>query len=170
MLTPRSPAGFRDLHGQLLKRDVALYVSTTVPTLSKAIASRLSEETDLWERRVEYLFGRVDAFLSQPAQTVDLGIEWVCPGKVMRGYSVSIFGEGSAGKSTLAEDIAVGLVSGIEVVPGWAPRESRRHRILRDLGAFYSQPIIVKAPPAVTFHKVKSHKTAKPPVLDYSEG
>jgi RecA-family ATPase len=42
-------------------------------------------------------------------------------GRVLRGRTVSFFGAGGAGKSTLADGLALSLASGVGVVPMWVP-------------------------------------------------
>lgn len=83
-----------------------------------------------WARRVTYLIGRAKqsnagnsngTFSTREVPRLVAPAAFVFPGRLRTGRSISIFGPGSAGKTTLVDGLIVSACSGKEIIPGWVP-------------------------------------------------
>jgi hypothetical protein len=90
-----------------------------------------------WGRRIVYLIERSRAanagsnngtFSIKGRPVVTAPPPYVFEGRMREGRTISIFGAGSAGKTTLVDGLIASACSGIEIVPGWIP--SRQYRTL----------------------------------------
>jgi hypothetical protein len=128
---PGHPAAFGDLDGHVLLRRIGLIGGTAVSGAARDLATRLGGEVEDWARRLDYLTARVlraAAGVAEEAVFLDLpeppdASPWLIDRRLRRGRTISLFGPGSAGKSTLADGLAVGLATGCEIVPEWRPVE-----------------------------------------------
>lgn len=126
---PGHPEAFGDLDAHVLARRISLVGGTAANAAARDLANRLGGEATAWLRRLDYLAAKVLRAAVGPGEEAIFegepepppGSPWLIPGRLRRGRTISLFGPGSAGKSTLADGIAVGLATGVEVVPEWAP-------------------------------------------------
>lgn len=128
---PKSPAAFRDLDGYLLARNVWLY-GRNLEALAGTIAARAgaSGSRDEWLRRLDYLIARA-VREAQGSTVTEVAISgaverpaaspYVFAGRVRAGRTCSLFGPGSAGKTTISSGLIVSMDTGREIVPGWVP-------------------------------------------------
>lgn len=90
-----------------------------------------------WSRRLVYLIERArhanagannGTFSITGRPVVTAPPPYVFDGRMREGRTMSIFGPGSAGKTTLVDGLIASACSGYEVVPGWRP--TRRFKTL----------------------------------------
>lgn len=125
----KAPTAFRDLGGYLLARNVWLY-GRNLEALAMAIAGRTSETKQDWLTRLDYLVARAirevqgstssEMSISGPIQRPSAS-PYVFAGRVRAGRTCSLFGPGSAGKTTIVAGMVVSLDTGVEIIPGWVP-------------------------------------------------
>lgn len=136
---PEHDAAFDDLGGYVLSRSVSIFGGRSLAEVSKALVARLGESDEDWTRRIDYLCaramrevqGREDGRLAidgRPTRPSPVG--YVFAGRVRQGRTVSLFGPGSSGKTTIAAGLAVSLSSNTVIVPGWWPTRAYRVGVL----------------------------------------
>jgi hypothetical protein len=129
VFAPGEPGAFADLGGRVLSRQTGLFGGTNLSGLSKDLASRLRGDPSIWARRLDYLAARVVQDGTPPGSTEDfVGVPtkpdvpaFVFDRRVRKGRTISLFGPGSAGKTTIADALLVSLATGREIIPGWVP-------------------------------------------------
>ena len=129
---PGHANAFGDLGGYVLSRTVGLYGGSNLRQLADALAHRVGGPLEEWMRRLDYLAVRAMRELQLSTASVTLTglperpgkVEYVFDGRLRRGRTLSLFGPGSAGKTTLTDGLIASATSGLEIVPGWSP--SRR--------------------------------------------
>jgi hypothetical protein len=123
-------AAFGDLDGYVMSRSVGVFGGRNLVELTKGLAVRLGASEDDWARRLDYLNTRALRELQANAGdrlTVDgspprpAGVRFVFAGRVRLGRTISLFGPGSSGKTTIAAGLVVSLTAGVEIIPGWLP-------------------------------------------------
>lgn len=132
VFAPGRREAFADLEGYVLARSAGLFGGTNLRTLARELSTRLGGEDADWSRRLDYLAqramrdgadtGEVVTFTGRPGKPETP--VYVFAGRARQGRTMSLFGPGSAGKTTLADGLAVSASAGVEIVPGWHP--SRR--------------------------------------------
>lgn len=90
-----------------------------------------------WGRRIVYLIERArlanagannGTFSISAKPIVAIPPPYVFDQRIREGRTVSIFGPGSAGKTTLVDGLIASACSGREIIPGWRP--TRQYRVL----------------------------------------
>jgi RecA/RadA recombinase len=122
-------AAFRDLNHQVFTRTVSLFGGLNLRQAVDTLARRLGGTAEEWTRRLDYLTARAlrELQAASPGCTLVGSIErptgtaQVFGGRLRAGRTISLFGPGSSGKTTIAEGLAVSLSTGLEVIPGWMP-------------------------------------------------
>jgi hypothetical protein len=101
------------------------------------LAKTLGGSDSDWDRRVTYLIAKAKqanagtgngTFSTTGVPKVATPPPFVFQGRMRTGRTMSIFGPGSAGKTTIVDGLIVSACSGTEVVPGWRP--SRQYACL----------------------------------------
>jgi hypothetical protein len=133
---PGHPGAFGDLDGHVLARSVGLFGGANLAAVTKALEARIGTRAEDWARRLDYLVARtlrevqgsgaetmaIDGEVSRPA-----GGAYVFEGRLRAGRTASLYGPGSAGKTTIADGLVVSAISGVTIIPGWLP--TRRFRV-----------------------------------------
>jgi hypothetical protein len=123
------PEAFADLDDYVLARIAGLFGGTNLRSLARDLVQRLGGNEQEWLRRLDYLAQRtmregagaseVITFTGRPAKPT--APMFVFEGRVRSARTISLFGPGSAGKTTIADALAVSACTGYEVLPGWVP-------------------------------------------------
>ena len=129
VFAPGAPGGFKDLGGLLLSRQAGIFGGSNLNGLAQDCASRLSGNPADWARRLDYLAQRVVQDGTEAGSTEDFtGVPckpdvpvYVFEGRMRKGRTISLFGPGSAGKTTIADALLVSASTGYEIIPGWRP-------------------------------------------------
>jgi hypothetical protein len=130
VFAPGNPRAFGELGDLILSRSIGLYGGTNQKRVIDELGERLGGDLHQWARRIDYLAART----IRETQAGSAGVV-VLTGRPERpepmpqaiagilpvGRTISLYGPGSAGKTTLADGLIVSLRSGVEVVPGWLP-------------------------------------------------
>lgn len=127
---PGHGAAFGDLDGFVMSRSVGVFGGTNLRQLAKALEDRLGTSDEDWGRRPDYLTTRgvrelqanaadETTFDGEPQKPT--GGAYAFEGRIRCGRTVSLFGPGSSGKTTIAEGLEASARSGEVVVPGWRP-------------------------------------------------
>ena len=125
---PGRPEAFSDLDGYVLARTAGIFGGTNLRALAVELAKRLGGAEAEWSRRLDYLAQRsmrdgaedeVAVFTGRPGKPA--APVYVFEGRMRAGRTVSLFGPGSAGKTTLADGLAVSACTGREIIPLWRP-------------------------------------------------
>lgn len=83
-----------------------------------------------WSRRITYLIARAKqanagasngTFSTVKVPRLTAPAAFVFAGRLRFGRTISIFGPGSAGKTTIVDGLIVAACSGTEIIPGWVP-------------------------------------------------
>jgi hypothetical protein len=137
---PEHDQAFGDLDGQVLTRSVGLFGGTNLQQLTQTLEKRLGGAADEWTRRCDYLITRTVREVQIAVQGVvftdfanaatPLSTDFVFRGRQRAKRTMSLFGPGSSGKTTLTDALAVSLASGVTIVPDWEPTCVRRVGIL----------------------------------------
>ena len=94
------------------------------------LSAMLGANKEDWDRRLTYLIEmakRANAgtgngtFSTTVAPKVSAAQPWAFHGRIREGRTMSLFGPGSAGKTTIVSGLVVSACSGTEVIPGWRP-------------------------------------------------
>jgi hypothetical protein len=127
---PHHPAAFPDLDDYVLARSVGIFGGRNMTDLVKSLTLRLGAEEETWTRRLDYLCTRSLRELQATRQERvaieglpgrPVAVRYVFEGRLRVGRTISLFGPGSSGKTTITAGLVVSLTSGREVVPGWLP-------------------------------------------------
>jgi hypothetical protein len=123
------PDTFADLGSYALCRSVGLFGGTKLGALAKELGTRLGEKPEVWMKRLDYLIQRSVRESQAASETLSItgvperpnGHQWLFHGRMRVGRTLSLFGPGSAGKTTIADGLALSACTGQEIIPGWAP-------------------------------------------------
>ena len=123
------PDTFADLGSYALCRSVGLFGGTKLGALAKELAARVGEKPEVWTRRLDYLIQRAVRESQAASETLSItgvperpnGHQWLFHGRMRVGRTLSLFGPGSAGKTTIADGLALSACTGREIIPGWVP-------------------------------------------------
>jgi hypothetical protein len=133
---PKHQAAFPDLGGFVFRRSIGIYGGTNFASLLKGLTKTLGGSEIDWQRRIDYLITKAMAN-GHSNEIIIAGVPpeldappHVFEGRCRMGRSISFFGPGSAGKTTLADGLAVSLATGYPIVPGWNPVRQMRVGIL----------------------------------------
>lgn len=124
---PNHAASFPDLGGYVFRRSIGIHGGANFAAIIKTLSQTLGGSPLDWQRRIDYLLAKAEG--TQPADEIIIaGLPeelaappYVFEGRCRIGRTISFFGPGSAGKTTLADGLAVSLATGYEIVPGWTP-------------------------------------------------
>ena len=129
VFAPRAADSFSDLGGLILSRHAGIFGGSNLGGLSQDLAVRLGSDAKAWARRLDYLAQRVvldgvadgssEDFEGTPPKP-DAPV-YVFEGRMRQGRTISLFGPGSAGKTTIADALLVSASTGREIVPDWRP-------------------------------------------------
>ena len=130
------PDTYADLGNYALCRSVGLFGGTKLNALAKELGARIGEKPEVWTKRLDYLIQRAVKESQAASETLSItgvperpnGHQWLFHGRMRVGRTLSLFGPGSAGKTTLADGLALSACTGEEIIPGWRPE--RRFPVL----------------------------------------
>lgn len=129
---PGHDTAFKDLGDFVFNHSIGTTGGTNFNAAVKRLTDTLGGAKLDWERRITYLVARArDAnaggnngtFSTMGVPAVAKAPPFVFEGRVRLGRTVSLFGPGSAGKTTIADGLIVSACSGVEIVPGWVPTD-----------------------------------------------
>jgi hypothetical protein len=133
---PNHAAAFPDLGGYVFRRSIGIHGGTNFTSVVRALTDTLGGSNLDWQRRLDYLLAKAEGTTPED-EIVISGIPeelsappYVFEGRCRIGRTISFFGPGSAGKTTLADGLVVSLATGFEIVPGWKPVRQMRVGIL----------------------------------------
>lgn len=123
------PDTYADLGSYALCRSVGLFGGTKLGALAKELAARIGEKPEVWTKRLDYLIQRAVREAQAASETLSItgvperpnGHQWLFHGRMRVGRTLSLFGPGSAGKTTIADGLALSACTGREIIPGWMP-------------------------------------------------
>jgi hypothetical protein len=127
---PNHVNAFGDLDWLVFSHSVGANGGTNFNTCVSRLTETLGGAKLDWARRIVYLIGRAKqanaganngTFSTMSFQRVEQQPPFVFNGRIREGRTMSIFGPGSAGKTTLVDGLIVAACSGHEIVPGWMP-------------------------------------------------
>jgi hypothetical protein len=124
-----APGGFKDLGGLLFSRHCGLFGGTNLKGVAADCVARLGrDDVQVWGRRLDYLAQRVvlDGATGTERDFTGLPAKPTAPAfvfekRVRVGRTISLFGPGSAGKTTIADALLVSALTGVEIIPTWRP-------------------------------------------------
>jgi hypothetical protein len=130
--------GFLDLGGLVCRRSISIYSELSIQRIAKDASEVTKTDQETWRRRIDYLIARAIENTQDTEQIVRVlnkptrpdKIEWVLWGRLARGRTISLFGPGAAGKSTLADGIGLSLAAGKMILPGWVPSSVEKVMLL----------------------------------------
>jgi hypothetical protein len=133
-----APGGFKDLGGLLFSRHCGLFGGTNLKGVAADCVARLGRgDAQLWGRRLDYLAQRVvlDGSTGTERDFTGLPAKPTAPAfvfekRVRVGRTISLFGPGSAGKTTIADALLVSALTGVEIIPNWRPLRAFRVGLL----------------------------------------
>lgn len=134
---PGHDNAFGDLDWFVMSHTIGTNGGTNFNQATKRLEDTLGGAKDDWERRLTYLIKRAKeanvgggngtyASVYRPAALATP--DYVFDRRVRGGRTMSLFGPGSAGKTTIADGLIVSACAGIEIIPGWIP--TRRFSVL----------------------------------------
>jgi hypothetical protein len=134
---PGHDAAFGNLDWFVFSHTIGTNGGTNFNQAVKRLEETLGGAKADWERRVTYLIkmakeanvgGGNGTYASVFRPVLRATPDYVFEGRVRGGRTMSLFGPGSAGKTTIADGLIVSACAGIEVIPGWRP--TRRFAVL----------------------------------------
>ena len=129
LYAPGHPQAQADLDGYVFSRTVGLFGGTNLKALAKELSERVGEKPETWQKRLDYLSQRTIREAQASAETAEMQTTpeklgttpWLFRGRMRLGRTVSLFGPGSAGKTTISDGLALSACTGAEIVPHWIP-------------------------------------------------
>lgn len=127
---PGHDAAFPDLSDFVFKHSIGVNGGTNMNQAVKQLHITLGANEEAWRRRINYLLalsqkdsaGRVNgSFVLDAIPALPEMSPYLFESRIRRGRTMSLFGPGGAGKTTVATALLISLLSGQEVVPGWRP-------------------------------------------------
>lgn len=134
---PGHDSAFLDLGDFVFSHSIGINGGTNFTQCIGRLSSSLGGSKEDWSRRVTYLIARAKqanagsgngTFSTTGVPKVATPPPFVFQGRMRTGRTMSIFGPGSAGKTTIVDGLIVSACSGTEIVPGWKP--TRRYTCL----------------------------------------
>jgi RecA/RadA recombinase len=134
---PGNDGAFGDLGWFAFSHSIGVNGGTNYNQCIKRLSNVLGGSEADWGRRVTYLIGRAKganagsnngtfSITGRPGRVTPP--PFVFQGRIREGRTMSVFGPGSAGKTTFVDGLVASACSGKEVVPDWLP--SRRYTSL----------------------------------------
>ena len=127
---PNNEGAFGDLGWMAFTHSIGVNGGTNFNQCVARLAETLGGAKADWARRVTYLIGRAreanagssnGTFSTTGVPSVGKTPPFVFSGRVREGRTMSLFGPGSAGKTTIADGLIASACSGTEIIPGLAP-------------------------------------------------
>lgn len=121
---------FGDLGWFVFGHSIGTNGGTNFNQAVKRLHATLGGSEEDWARRLTYLIRRAKeanvsggngTYRSAGVPELSTLAEWAFDRRIRMGRTMSLFGPGSAGKTTLLDGLIVSACSGIEVLPGWKP-------------------------------------------------
>jgi hypothetical protein len=114
---------------EMMCRTVGLFGGTNLNALAKELSNRLSEPQAVWAKRLDALARRTIREAQAATETASVtarpdrpnGRPWLFRGRMRFGRTLSLFGPGSAGKTTIGDGLLLSASTGQEIIPGWVP-------------------------------------------------
>ena len=134
---PKHDAAFGDLGDFVFSYSIGINGGLNFKHCIARLAKTLGGSDSDWDRRVTYLIAKAKqanagtgngTFSTTGVPKVATPPPFVFQGRMRTGRTMSIFGPGSAGKTTIVDGLIASACSGTEVVPGWRP--SRQYACL----------------------------------------
>lgn len=134
---PGHDAAFGNLNWFVFSHTIGTNGGTNFNQAIKRLEDTLGGAKADWDRRLTYLIkmakeanvgGGNGTYASVFRPILRSTPDYIFEGRVRGGRTMSLFGPGSAGKTTIADGLIVSACAGIEVVPGWLP--TRRFSVL----------------------------------------
>lgn len=136
---PQSAAAFADLGGIVLKRSVSLLGDRSASSVAAMLHKIIGIAGEDWRRRFDYLVlqtlemaekGNPQRFTINGRPDLPKRGQFIFNGLIRAGRTISVFGAGSSGKTTIVDGLIVSLCSGTEIIPGWVPLRPYRVVVL----------------------------------------
>lgn len=137
VFAPNHVNAFGDLGWSVFTSSIGVNGGGNFTGAIKRLVKMLGASEIDWELRLNYLLAmarRANAgasngtFSTSGRPVVGTPPPFVFDGRMREGRTISIFGAGSAGKTTLVDGLIASACSGIEIIPGWRP--TRQFRVL----------------------------------------
>lgn len=134
---PGHDAAFGDLGDFVFSHSIGVNGGTNFSQCITRLVSTLGGSKEDWQRRVTYLLARAKqanagmsngTFATTGVPVVATPPPFVFQGRMRTGRTMSIFGPGSAGKTTIVDGLIVSACAGVEIIPDWRP--TRRYACL----------------------------------------
>jgi len=134
---PEHSEAFGDLGWFVFSHSVGVNGGTNFNQCIKRLAVTLGGNEKDWSRRIVYLVARAreanagasnGTYSTTSVPRLRTMASFIFAGRLRAGRTISIFGPGSAGKTTLVDGLVASACSGIEIIPGWVP--TRRYSTL----------------------------------------
>lgn len=134
---PGHDAAFGDLGDFVFSHSIGVNGGTNFSQCVTRLSEQLGGNKLDWSRRVTYLIARAKeanagssngTFTTSERPKIETPPPFVFSGRIREGRTMSLFGPGSAGKTTIADGLIASACSGTEVIPGWRP--TRRYASL----------------------------------------
>jgi hypothetical protein len=127
---PNHTEAFGDLNWFAFSHSVGANGGTNFNQAVKRLTATLGSSEKDWARRITYLIARArqanagannGTFSTARVPILQAPASFVFAGRLRAGRTISIFGAGSAGKTTLVDGLIASACSGVEIIPGWVP-------------------------------------------------
>lgn len=136
---PHQDAAFTDLGGIVLKRSVSLLGDRSASSVATLLNKVIGNAGEDWRRRFDHLVlltlamaekGNAQRFTIDGRPELPKRGAFIFKGLMRAGRTLSVFGAGSSGKTTIVDGLIVSLASGKTVIPGWTPIRPYRVAVL----------------------------------------
>lgn len=133
---PQSDAAFGDLGGIVMRRSLSLLGDRSASGVAGVLNKIIGNAGEDWRRRFDYLVlralmeaqkGNAQRFTIDGRPELPKRGAFIFKGLMRAGRTLSVFGAGSSGKTTIVDGLILSLTSGEEIIPGWSPM--RRYRV-----------------------------------------
>jgi hypothetical protein len=127
---PDNDGAFGDLDWYAFSHSVGVNGGTNYSQSIKRLSDVLGGSQIDWARRVTYLIGRArqanagannGTFSTRGVPKLTATANYLFEGRLRQGRTISIYGPGSAGKTTIVDGLVASACSGVEIIPGWRP-------------------------------------------------
>lgn len=125
-------SAFGDLGWFVFSHSIGTNGGTNFNQAIKRLKFRLGGSEEDWERRLTYLIQRArfanvsggnGTYKLNDVPELETPTDYLFDKRIRLGRTMSLFGPGSAGKTTLIDGLIVSISCGVEILPGWLPIE-----------------------------------------------